>query len=78
MVLQIKKFVDKYLMVIFVFLIVSTALSFVTPATGEIREQPYLEQFYGSIAGMIIIVIYSSYKNRKERQKERANRRSKK
>jgi hypothetical protein len=70
--------VDKYLMVIFVFLIVSTALSFVYPATGEIREQPILPQFYGSIAGMIIIVMYTSYKNRKERQAERAKRRSKK
>ena len=78
MVLQIKKFVDKYLMVIFVFLIVSTALSFVSPASGEIREQPILPQFYGSIAGMIIIVIYSSNMDRKERQKERAKRRSKK
>jgi len=70
--------VDKYLLVIFVFLIVSTALSFVSSATGEFYEEPILPQFYASIAGMIIIVIYSSYKDRKERQKERAKKRSKK
>ena len=78
MVLQIKKFVDKYLTIIIIFLIVSIALSFVSPTTGEIREQPILPQFYGSIAGIIIIVLYTSYKERKERQKERAKRRSKK
>jgi len=78
MVLQTKKFVDKYLLIIFIFLIVSTALSFVSPATGEIREQPIIPQFYGSIAGMIIIVLYSSFKERKARQKDRAKRRSKK
>jgi len=78
MVLQTKKIVDKYLLIIFIFLIVSTALSFVSPATGEIREQPIIPQFYGSIAGMIIIVIYSSYKERKQRQKENAKRRSRK
>ena len=78
MVLQTKKIVDKYLLIIFIFLIVSTALSFVSPTTGEIREQPIIPQFYGSIAGMIIIVIYSSYKERKQRQKENAKRRSRK
>jgi membrane associated rhomboid family serine protease len=78
MVLQIKKFVDKYLTIIIIFLIVSIALSFVSPATGEIREQPILPQFYGSIAGIIIIWLYSAFKERKKQQKDRAKRRSKK
>jgi uncharacterized membrane protein YkvI len=78
MVLQIKKSVDKYLTIIIIFLIVSIALSFISPGTGEIREQPILPQFYGSIAGIIIIILYTSFKERKKQQKDRAERRSKK
>ncbi len=78
MVLQTKKFVDKYLLVILIFMIVTIPIAFVTPATGEIREQPLIPLFYAAIAGIIIIVIYSSYKERKQRQKDRAKRRSKK
>ncbi len=69
---------DKYLMVIVIFLIVSIPIAFVSPTTGEIREQPLIPLFYGSIAGISIIVIYSSYRNRKERQAANAKRRSKK
>lgn len=69
---------DKYLLIIIIFLIVSTALSFVNPANGSIREQPIIPQFYGSIAGIIIIILYSSFKERKERKKANAKRRSKK
>ena len=78
MVLQIKKFVDKYLLVILIFMIVTIPIAFLSPATGEIREQPLIPLFYVAIAGIIIIVLYSSYKERKERQKARAKRRSKK
>lgn len=65
-------------MVIVIFLIVSIPIAFVSPTTGEIREQPLIPLFYGSIAGISIIVIYSSYRNRKERQAANAKRRSKK
>ncbi len=78
MVLQIQQFVDKYLLVIVIFLIVSIQISFISPATGEIREQPYILLFYASIAGISIIVLYSSYKERKARQKANVKRRSKK
>ncbi len=78
MVLQPRQFVDKYLLVIVIFLIVSIPISFISPATGEIREQPYILLFYSSIAGICIIVLYSSYKNRKERQKANIKRRSRK
>ena len=78
MVLQTKKFVDKYLLVVFVFMIVGIPIAFVNPGTGEIRDPPLFLLFYAAIGGMIIIIFYSSYKNRKERQKERAKRRSKK
>jgi len=70
--------VDKYLLVVLVFLIVGIPIAFVTPTTGEIREQPILVLFYASIAGICIIVVYSSYKERKERQRENRRRRFKK
>jgi len=59
-------------------MIVGIPISFVSPSTGELREQPLILLFYGSIAGISIIVLYSSYKERKERQKANAKRRSKK
>jgi len=78
MVLQIQQFVDKYLLVIVIFLIVSIPISFLDPGTGGIREQPNIPLFYISIAGICIIVLYSSYKERKARQKANIKRRSKK
>jgi len=66
--------VDKYL-VVMIFLIVTIPIAFFSPTTGEIREQPYIPLFYISIAGISIIVVYSSYKERKERQKANRERR---
>ena len=59
-------------------MIVGIPIAFVSPTTGEIREQPLILLFYGSIAGISVIVVYSSYKERKERQKANAKRRSRK
>ncbi len=78
MVLQIQQFVDKYLLVIMIFLIVTIPISLIDPGTGGIREQPRFELFYISIAGICVIVLYSSYKERKARQKANAKRRSRK
>ena len=69
---------DKYLLVILIFMIVTIPISFLDPSTGEIRDPPYLGLFYLSIAGIAIIVLYSSYKDRKERQKANAKRRARK
>jgi hypothetical protein len=63
-------------MVILIFMIVTIPISMVDPATGESRF--ILPLFYGAIAGIAIIVIYSSYTERKQRQKANAKRRSKK
>lgn len=53
-------------------------IAFVSPQ-GEIREEPFIGLFYASIGGVIVIVIYSSYKDRKERQRlNKERRRSKK
>lgn len=67
---------DKYLTVILIFMIVTIAIAFFNPSTGEMRFIPHL--FYAGIIGIIIIVVYSSYKEKKERQKANAKRRSRK
>ena len=59
-------------------MIVGIPISFVSPATGQIYEQPILPLFYGSIGGIIVIFFYASYQEKKERQKANAKRRSKK
>jgi len=40
---------DKYLVVVMIFLIVGIPIAFISPATGEIREQPYIPLFYASL-----------------------------
>ena len=46
---------------------------------GEIRQQPILPLFYGSIGGIIFILFYGGYKDKKAREKLNAERkRSKK
>ena len=69
---------DKYLLVVMIFLIVTIPIAFITPTTGEIREQPLIPLFYASIAGISVIILYSSYKERKQKQKDNIKRRSKK
>jgi len=75
MVLQTINFMDKYLLVILVFCVVSIPISFVNPTTGELRDPPFLLLFYGSIGGICVIVIYSSYRERQQRQKINSERR---
>lgn len=69
---------DKYLLVILIFMVVTIPIAFVNPSTGEIREAPFIPLFYAAIAGIIIIFTYSTYKERKERQAANAKRRSRK
>jgi hypothetical protein len=70
---------DKYLTILLIFMVVGIPIAWVSPMTGEIREQPLLPLFYGSIGGLILILLYSGYKDKKERQAINAKRkRSKK
>lgn len=69
---------DKYLMVIMIFLIVTIPIAFISPTTGKIYDQPPILLFYTAIAGISVIILYSSYKERKQKQKDKVNRRSKK
>ena len=56
-------------------MVVTIPIAFVEPTTGQIREPPLIPLFYAAIAGIIIILVYSSYKDRKEHQKANAKRR---
>ncbi len=58
-------------------MVVTIPIAFVEPSTGEYRDPPLIPMFYAAIAGISIIFIYSSYQERKERQKANAERKSK-
>ena len=59
-------------------MVVTIPIAFVEPSSGQIRDPPLIPLFYAAIAGIIIILVYSSYKEKKERQKANAKRRAKK
>jgi NADH:ubiquinone oxidoreductase subunit 3 (subunit A) len=69
---------DKYLTVILIFMVVGIPIAFVSPTTGEFRDPPLLLLFYGSIGGIIFILFYSGYKDKKERQQLNAKRKKSK
>lgn len=59
-------------------MVVTIPLAFVEPSSGEFRDPPLIPLFYAAIAGIILILVYSSYKEKRERQKANAKRRSRK
>ena len=59
-------------------MVVTIPIAFVEPTSGEFRDPPLIPLFYAAIAGIIIILVYSSYKEKRERQKANAKRRSRK
>ena len=59
-------------------MVVTIPIAFVEPSSGEFRDPPLIPLFYAAIAGIIVILVYSSYKEKKERQKTNAKRRSRK
>ena len=59
-------------------MVVGIPIAFVSPTTGEFRDPPLLLLFYGSIGGIIFILLYSGYKDKKERQKLNAKRKKSK
>jgi len=59
-------------------MVVTIPIAFVEPSTGQFRDPPLIPLFYAAIGGIIIILVYSSYKDRKDRQKANAKRRSRK
>ena len=68
---------DKYILVLLGVLVMGIPIAFVSPDTGELRPQPFLGLFYASIGGIIAVIIYGSYKAKKEREKANRERRRK-
>ena len=77
MALQWHTLMEKTLLVVLGFLMIGIPIAFISPTTGELREQPFIPLFYASIGGIIAVVIYSGYKGKKERQKANRERRRK-
>ena len=75
--LQRHTLMEKTLLVVLGFLMIGIPIAFISPTTGELREQPFIPLFYASIGGIIVVVIYSGYKGKKERQKANRERRRK-
>ena len=68
---------DKYILVLLGVLVMGIPIAFVSPDTGELRPQPFIGLFYASIGGIIAVIIYGSYKAKKQRQKDNRERRRK-
>ena len=77
MALQRHTLMEKTLLVVLGFLMIGIPIAFISPTTGDLREQPFIPLFYASIGGIIAVVIYSGYKGKKERQKANRERRRK-
>ena len=77
MALQEQILMDKYHLVVLGFLMIGIPIAFISPTTGELREQPFFPLFWASIGGIIAVLIYSGYKGKKERQKANRERRRK-
>jgi len=77
MALQLHTLMEKTLLVVLGVLMIGIPIAFISPTTGELREQPFIPLFYASIGGIIAVVIYSGYKGKKERQKANRERRRK-
>tara|TARA_B110001454_G_scaffold132544_1_gene123428 strand:- start:197 stop:379 length:183 start_codon:yes stop_codon:yes gene_type:complete len=59
-------------------MVVGIPIAWISPLTGELRDPPLLLLFYGSIGGIILILFYSGYKDKKEREKINAKRKKSK
>ena len=77
MALQRHTLMEKTLLVVLGFLMIGIPIAFISPTTGDLREQPFIPLFYASIGGIIAVIIYSGYKGKKERQKANRERRRK-
>jgi len=77
MALQRHTLMEKTLLVVLGILIIGIPIAFISPTTGDLREQPFIPLFYASIGGIIAVIIYSGYKGKKERQKANRERRRK-
>ena len=77
MALQRHTLMEKTLLVVLGVLMIGIPIAFISPTTGELREQPFIPLFYVSIGGIIAVIVYSGYKGKKARQKANRERRRK-
>jgi len=49
---------DKYLTIILIFMVVGIPIAWISPLTGEMRDPPLYVLFYGSIGGIIFILLW--------------------
>ena len=77
MALQQHTLMDKIMMVVLGFLVVGIPIAFLSPTTGELREQPFFALFWASIGGIIVVIMYNGYKGKKARQQANRERRRK-
>jgi len=77
MALQRHTLMEKTLLVVLGVLMIGIPIAFISPTTGELREQPFIPLFYASIGGIIAVIVYSGYKGKKERLKANKERRRK-
>jgi len=77
MALQRHTLMEKTFLVVLGVLMIGIPIAFISPTTGELREQPFIPLFYASIGGIIAVIVYSGYKGKKERQKANRERRRK-
>ena len=77
MALQRHTLMEKTLLVVLGFLMIGIPIAFLSPTTGELREQPFFALFWASIGGIIAVVVYSGYKGKKARQQANRERRRK-
>ena len=50
-------------------MVVTIPIAFVEPSSGEFRDPPLIPLFYAAIAGIVIILVYSSTKKEKNDSK---------
>ena len=67
----------KYLTIVLAMMVVTMAIAFLSPTTGELRPEPFYPLFWASVAGAVVVIIYGSYQNRKKQQELRRERRNK-
>ena len=48
---------EKTLLVVLGVLMIGIPIAFISPTTGELREQPFIPLFYASIGGIIVVII---------------------
>ena len=77
MALQRHTLMEKTLLVVLGVLMIGIPIAFISPTTGELREQPFIPLFYASIGGIIVVIVYSGYKGKKAREKANRERRRK-